>query len=188
MSACPGCGEPRGGRYSAGGVSVCWPCWCRRAGHDPLRADPPATRRGAQRDALRLVERLTAALGPPCATPEWVTAGDGERKRADYRVFRWRCPACGGGEGDPDRIWRPFSVDSDGNVDCNAPGCSDDRRDDFFRGLQAGTPLAAADPDDPDLEPHLNSDLSPDEQADAERLLNRWKGGEFGFASEEKDR
>jgi hypothetical protein len=53
-------------------------------------------------------------------------------------VFRWCCPACGGGESDPDRIWRPFVVDSDGNVGCNALGCLADRRDDVLRGLLAG--------------------------------------------------
>jgi hypothetical protein len=47
-------------------------------------------------------------------------------ERARYRVWRWRCPACGGGEDDPQRIWRPLAVDSEGDVWCEASRCSAD--------------------------------------------------------------
>jgi hypothetical protein len=136
VAPCRDCSEPRGGRY--GLRKICWPCWCKRAGYDPLRADRPTTRRSAQRDVFRFVERLSECLGPPVSTPELISVGDGKLERARYRVFRWCCPACGGGESDPDRIWRPFFVDSDGAVTCNALGCLADRRDDVLRGLLAG--------------------------------------------------
>jgi hypothetical protein len=40
---CPGCGEPRGGRYSHRGSAICWSCWCRRTGLGPLPAYAPTT-------------------------------------------------------------------------------------------------------------------------------------------------
>jgi hypothetical protein len=73
-----------------------------------------------------LIDGLTRALGPPVATPEWISADGGEPQRARYRVFRWRCPSCHAGESDPDLIWRPFVVDSDGRVWCGGPHCSTD--------------------------------------------------------------
>lgn len=75
-----------------------------------------------------LVERFTRALGPPVATPEWVMAADHREtrrlERARYRVWRWRCPVCGAGYGDP--IWRPLLIDSDGRMVCEASQCSED--------------------------------------------------------------
>jgi hypothetical protein len=90
------------------------------------------------RTTAALIDALTRSLGPPVATPEWISVGAGKRERARYRVFRWRCPACQGGWGDPDLIWRPLVVDSDGNVWCEAPGCSDDRLAEAFYGLRVG--------------------------------------------------
>jgi hypothetical protein len=54
----------------------------------------------------KLVEQLTRAIGAPVATPAVISVGNGEVDRARYRVFRWRCPACGGGRDDP--IYRPI--------------------------------------------------------------------------------
>jgi hypothetical protein len=73
-----------------------------------------------------LIDGLTRALGSPVATPELISVGGGKLERARYRVFRWRCPSCRAGESDPDLIWRPFVVDSDGRVWCDAPACSTD--------------------------------------------------------------
>ncbi len=77
-----------------------------------------------------LVERMTRALGRPVCTSEWVMADDyretHRKVRARYRVWRWRCPVCGGGLEDPDLIYRPLAVDSDGRVRCEASGCSPD--------------------------------------------------------------
>jgi hypothetical protein len=105
---CPGCGEPRGGRYLIGGRWLCWPC----SGLRPL--EPPARSAVSEsRSTRELIDRLERALGPAVATPE----------HRGYRVHRWCCPACGGGLDDPQWIWRPFVVDSDGRVWCEAPGC-----------------------------------------------------------------
>ena len=71
-----------------------------------------------------LIERMTLALGPPAATPEQVSIGNGQLKRAGYRVWRWQCPVCNGGGEDPQRIYRPLAVDSDGNVWCNQSRCT----------------------------------------------------------------
>lgn len=79
------------------------------------------------RDTLRLLAHFSRALGDPAATPEWVCARDGELERARYRVFRWRCCVCRGGWDDPDGIWRPLVIDSDGHVRCEAAGCSPER-------------------------------------------------------------
>jgi hypothetical protein len=68
------------------------------------------------------VERLTLALGEPVATPEWVEDANRNRVGSQFRVWRWRCPACGAGEGDP--IYRPLVVDSDGRVRCEAHDCT----------------------------------------------------------------
>jgi hypothetical protein len=78
------------------------------------------------RAARLLIDGLTRALGPPVSTPELISAGGGKLERARYRVFRWRCPSCYGGEEDPQQIYRPFVVDSDGRVWCEAPHCSAD--------------------------------------------------------------
>jgi hypothetical protein len=40
MNACPGCGEPRGGRYEHAGSMFCWPCWVERTGLGALPAAP----------------------------------------------------------------------------------------------------------------------------------------------------
>jgi hypothetical protein len=71
-----------------------------------------------------LIRRLTDALGPPVSTPDFVRGDDGQLVRSRYRVHRWRCPSCLGGESDPDLIWRPLVVDSDGRVWCDASQCS----------------------------------------------------------------
>lgn len=77
-----------------------------------------------------LIARLTFALGPTACTPEWVMAPNYREtrrlERARYRVWRWRCPACGGGDDDPDRIWRPLAIDSRGSVWCEAGRCTQD--------------------------------------------------------------
>jgi hypothetical protein len=78
--------------------------------------------RAATRATAALISRLTEALGQPVATPEWLSAGGGKLERAHHRVFRWRCPACVGGDDDP--IYRPLVVDSDGRVRCEASDCS----------------------------------------------------------------
>ena len=78
----------------------------------------------ARRAVPALVEQLTRALGPPIATPELVAGDDGRLVRAEYRVFRWPCPACHAGYDDPNPIYSPFVVDSDGRVWCEAPYCS----------------------------------------------------------------
>jgi hypothetical protein len=67
-----------------------------------------------------LVERFERALGPAVCTPELVADGIGHRVRSRYRVWRWDCPCCAAGETDPDRIWRPLFIDSDGRVACDA--------------------------------------------------------------------
>lgn len=73
-----------------------------------------------------LIDKLSRVLGSPTSTPEYVMAWDyretHQLERARYRVFRWPCPACLGGENDP--LYRPFVVDSEGRVWCKAPGCS----------------------------------------------------------------
>jgi hypothetical protein len=76
------------------------------------------------RATVELIERLTRALGPPVSTPDLVRCADGQLQRSRYRVHRWRCPSCLGGESDPDLIWRPLVVDSDGRVFCDASQCS----------------------------------------------------------------
>jgi len=74
-----------------------------------------------------LVERFERALGPAVCTPELVTDHNGHRVRARYRVWRWDCPCCAAGETDPDRIWRPLFIDSDGSVACDACHASAER-------------------------------------------------------------
>jgi hypothetical protein len=59
--ACPDCGEPRGGRYRHARTLVCWPCWCRRTGHDPLATDPPASDpawKAFRRAVIRALDRI----------------------------------------------------------------------------------------------------------------------------------
>ena len=55
------------------------------------------------------IGRLTELLGRPVATPA-----------LGYRVFRWDCPVCRAGDLDPNRIYRPFWVDSEGRLGCNS--------------------------------------------------------------------
>jgi hypothetical protein len=81
----------------------------------------------------KLVEQLTRAIGAPVATPAVISVGNGEVDRARYRVFRWRCPACGGGRDDP--IYRPLVVDTDGRVWCEAPGCPVEQHAVTLRGI-----------------------------------------------------
>jgi hypothetical protein len=71
-----------------------------------------------------VVERFSRALGAAVSTPEWVNSSAGGLERASYRVWRWRCPVCRAGDSDPDQLYRPFSVDSDGEVWCSACDCS----------------------------------------------------------------
>jgi len=71
--------------------------------------------------ATLVVERFERALGSAVATPEQIM-GDRGLERARYRVFRWVCPVCGAGYGDP--IYRPLVIDSDGRVGCEASNCS----------------------------------------------------------------
>jgi hypothetical protein len=92
----------------------------------------------AKRATAALVERLTRTIGEPVATPELVRAMGGKLVRSRYRVFRWRCPACGGGTGDP--IYRPFVVDSDGRVWCQAAGCSEAELARTLRALSRSAP------------------------------------------------
>jgi hypothetical protein len=94
----------------------------RRIEVPPRRRVPGAA---VNRTTLELIARLTRALGAPAATPEWVSAGDGQLERARYRVFRWRCPACRGGY--DDWLYRPLTVDSDGRVFCGASFCTADQ-------------------------------------------------------------
>jgi hypothetical protein len=75
------------------------------------------------RATIELVDQMTRALGRAIATPEWVSVGGGRRERADVRVWRWTCPVCSGGADDPDGIWRPLAVWSDGGVQCEANDC-----------------------------------------------------------------
>lgn len=88
--------------------------------------------------ARTLIDTLARALGPPVATPEFVCVGAGKRERARYRVFRWVCPSCGGGRDDPELIWRPFVVDSDGRVFCDVAGCSQEQLAATVRNLLRG--------------------------------------------------
>ncbi len=39
---CPGCSEPRGGRYRHNGRELCWPCWMSATGLGPLPGYQPA--------------------------------------------------------------------------------------------------------------------------------------------------
>ena len=66
-----------------------------------------------------VVWRFTPALGPAVSTPEWITDGRGGLRRATYRVWRWDCPICRAGEDDPDHIYRPLVIDTDGRVSCD---------------------------------------------------------------------
>ncbi len=77
------------------------------------------------RAIVELIAWFTRALGPPIATPEMVTGADGQLERAQYRVFRWRCPACRGGS--DDWLYRPMVINSDGRVFCDASSCSADQ-------------------------------------------------------------
>jgi hypothetical protein len=74
-----------------------------------------------------LVDRLERALGPAACTPAWVMGADRQLEAARYRVWRWRCPSCLGGEEDPLQLYRPFVVDSDGRVWCEGRACFPDR-------------------------------------------------------------
>jgi hypothetical protein len=76
------------------------------------------------RAAVELVAAMTCAFGQPVKTPAWICGADGRIERSRYRVFKWRCPVCGGGFDDPDRIHRPLTVDSDGEVWCSANRCT----------------------------------------------------------------
>jgi hypothetical protein len=132
MSPCGGC---RGGyekRY--GPERLCWECWAQAHGGgrgipEPvienwkpreitsrevldLRKRPP---HGMAPATIDVIERFARVLGPPVATPDVIYDG-GKLVPSRYRVFRWRCPCCGGGESDPDQIYRPMAVDSDGRV------------------------------------------------------------------------
>jgi hypothetical protein len=78
-------------------------------------------------DAKKLVAHFSRALGDPVATPEWISVGEGKLERAKCRVFRWRCCVCKGGWDDVDGIWKPLVIDSDGDVRCEADGCSPER-------------------------------------------------------------
>jgi hypothetical protein len=133
------CSDPiLGRRY--GPDQVCWDCWARAHGSDgsvPEPTDPAAPLPGhgrilASRETRKLIDQLEVALGPAVATPECIGAG---RARARYRVFRWCCPACGGGTEDLQGIYRPFAVDSDGHVWCSAPGCREDQFETTVRNL-----------------------------------------------------
>jgi hypothetical protein len=53
IKPCPGCGEPRGGRYPRGGQLVCWPC-------SGLKFD--TARRPAEPDWVAFRKRIIAAL------------------------------------------------------------------------------------------------------------------------------
>jgi hypothetical protein len=43
MSPCPDCGELRGGRYRLGHTEVCWCCWMKRTGIEPLPSHHPSS-------------------------------------------------------------------------------------------------------------------------------------------------
>ena len=73
------------------------------------------------RATIELIATFTRAMGPPVATPEWISVRSGCIERAQYRVFRWTCPCCHAGWDDP--IWRPLVIDSDGRVRCEASSC-----------------------------------------------------------------
>jgi hypothetical protein len=84
LAPCPDCGELLGGRYPHDGRLVCWPCFMKRTGVDPLPAYTP------RRD------------------PEWVTFRQTIVDRLwalDSRRFFYidenrilgACPICGGG-------------------------------------------------------------------------------------------
>lgn len=116
----------------------------------------------SQRATAGLLEQLTKTLGPPVATPEFLSAGGGKLERARYRVFRWRCPACGGGWDDPELSWRPFVIDSDGKVWCEAPGCSEAELAAVLRDLRPdGTPQPSRGAD-----PGVRNPLQPSEGCD----------------------
>jgi hypothetical protein len=66
-----------------------------------------------------VVEFFTSKLGPPIATPEWVMGPDG-LVPARFRIFIWDCPVCEAGRNDPAGLYRPFSIDTDGNMHCSA--------------------------------------------------------------------
>jgi hypothetical protein len=118
---CPGCGEPRGGRYPHGELNLCWPCYVQASGIDPSPRQPTTTRASHSRIVAEAVERFTRAFGPPIATPECVNDGRGGLERARFRQWRWPCPVCGGGSDDP--IYRPLVITSDGEVRCEACDC-----------------------------------------------------------------
>jgi hypothetical protein len=159
------CEDPLASRY--GPDQACWHCWQAAHGGDGTIPEPeveefvdfedvaavasalaavpervPTRTKGLGTAVRELVERLERALGPSVCTPEWVMAADYREtrrlERARYRVFRWRCPSCGGGEDDPLQIYRPFVVDSDGNVRCDARGCYPDRLEARLRDLIGG--------------------------------------------------
>jgi len=72
--------------------------------------------------------RGRAAARADVEAREWTCRpGEGKLERAKYRVFRWRCCVCKGGWDDPDGIWRPLVIDSDGDVRCEAAACSPER-------------------------------------------------------------
>lgn len=81
-------------------------------------------------DVYRLVTYLTEVLGPPIATP----------LPARYRVWRWDCPRCFMGRTDPDGIWLPFSLDSEGRLMCNACHASEEHLVAAIKRLDPGGP------------------------------------------------
>jgi len=76
---------------------------------------------------LKLVEVLTDRLGPPVVkhwragelSPPDVPLGD-----EFARFYRFPCPVCGGGFGDPLRLYRPLVVAENGEVFCRASSCT----------------------------------------------------------------
>ena len=115
-AACSTC-RAAGGFYGA--ERLCWVCWVTRSGLRPIPARESA--KGASPKLVaQVVERFTRALGEPVCTPEWIADGNGGLERAKYRVWRWDCPLCRSGERDPDRIYRPFAIASDGEAWCDS--------------------------------------------------------------------
>ena len=115
---CRECGNA-GGLYGRT-EKLCWPCWCKRAGAAPSPTKRHAVGGTSPKLVAQVVERFTLALGEPVATPEWIADGKGGLKRAKYRIWRFDCPVCRAGERDPDRIYRPFAIASDGEAWCDS--------------------------------------------------------------------
>jgi hypothetical protein len=79
------------------------------------------------RATKRALDCLTRLLGRPVATPEFIMDSNCTLEPASYRVFRWRCCWCGGGENDPKHIYRPLALDSDGKIWCEEEFCDEHR-------------------------------------------------------------